>query len=43
MPPFILLLLFLVIFVCAFGYMTYRHEVEKRAWEKKRNQFNDRV
>ena len=43
MPPFLLVLLLLVIFVCAFGYMTYRHEAEKRAWEKKRNQFNDRV
>jgi len=43
MPPFILVFLILVIFVCAFGYMTYRFEAEKRAWEKKRNQFNDRV
>jgi len=43
MPPFILVFLILVIFVCAFGYMTYRFEAEKRAWEKKRNQFNDRI
>jgi len=43
MPPFILVFLLLVIFVCAFGYMTYRYEAEKRAWEKKRNQCNDRV
>jgi len=46
MPPFILLLLALVIFTCAFGYMTFRHEVERRAaaaLEKKRNQYHDRV
>jgi cell division protein FtsL len=43
MPPFILVFLLLVIFVCAFGYMTYRYEAEKRAWEKQRNQCNDRV
>ena len=46
MPPFLLLLLALVIFACAFGYMTFRHEVERRAvaaLEKKRNQYNDRV
>ena len=46
MPPFILLLLALLIFACAFGYMTFRHEVERRAdaaLKKKRNQFHDRV
>jgi hypothetical protein len=43
MPPFVLVFLLLVIFVCAFGYMTYRYEAEKRAWEKQRNHFNDRV
>jgi hypothetical protein len=46
MPPFILLLLVLVIFACAFGYMTFRHEAERRAeaaMEKKRNQYHDRV
>ncbi len=46
MPPIILLLLALVIFACAFGYMTFRHEVEKRtaaALEKKRNQYHDRA
>jgi hypothetical protein len=46
MPPFILLLLALVIFACAFGYMTFRHEVERRAaaaLEKKRNQYHDRA
>jgi hypothetical protein len=43
MPPFILILLLIVIFVGAFGYMTVRHEVEKRKWERRRNQFHDRV
>jgi len=46
MPPFILLLLSLMIFACAFGYMTFRHEVERRAaaaLEKKRNQYHDRA
>ena len=46
MPPFILLILALVIFACAFGYMTFRHEVERRAaaaLEKRRNQFHDRA
>jgi hypothetical protein len=46
MPPFVLLILALLIFACAFGYMTFRHEVERRAkaaWEKKRNQYHDRV
>jgi hypothetical protein len=46
MPPFILLVLALMIFACAFGYMTFRHEVERRAaaaLEKKRNQYHDRV
>jgi len=43
MSLFLLLLLLLVIFVGAFGYMTIRHEIEKRAWEKRRNQFHDRV
>jgi hypothetical protein len=46
MPPFIILLLALVILACAFGYMTFRYEAEKRAeaaMEKRRNQFNDRV
>jgi hypothetical protein len=43
MPPFILLLLSLVIFASAFGYMTFRHEAERRATEKKRSQYHDRV
>lgn len=42
MPPFILLLLVLVIFVCAFGYMVNR-DAQRRVREKKRNQYNDRV
>lgn len=42
MPPFILLLLVLVIFVCAFGYMVNR-DAQRRAREKKRNQYHDRV
>ncbi len=43
MSPFILLFLVLAIFVCAFGYMTYRHEAERRAREKRRNQYHDRI
>jgi hypothetical protein len=43
MPPFILLLLLLVIVAGAFGYMTYRNGAEKRAREKKRNQYHDRI
>jgi hypothetical protein len=39
----IVLFLVLVIFLCAFGYMTFRHEAQKRAREKKRNQYRDRV
>jgi preprotein translocase subunit YajC len=42
MQPFIFLILVLVIFACAFGYMIYR-DAEKRAREKKRNQYHDRV
>jgi len=43
MPPLLLLLLILMIFVCAFGYMTFRHEIERRVREKKRTQYHDRV
>ncbi len=43
MPPIILLILSLLIFVCAFGYMRFRHEAERRAIAKKRNQYHDRV
>lgn len=42
MPPFILLILVLVIFACAFGYMINR-DAARRAHEKKRNQYHDRV
>ncbi len=43
MQSFMLLLLIIVIFVGAFGFMMYRREAEKRAKEKKRNQYHDRV
>lgn len=43
MQPFILVLLVLVIVACAFSYMTYRTNAQKRAKEKKRNQYHDRV
>jgi hypothetical protein len=42
MPPFLFPLLLLVIFVCAFGYMVNR-DAERRAREKKWNQYHDRV
>jgi hypothetical protein len=43
MSPFILLVFVLVIAACVYGYMTYRTNVERRAREKKRNQYHDRV
>src|SRR5947209_14988809 len=43
MQALIFLLLVLVIFACAFGYMTYRQNAERRAREKRRNQYHDRV
>ncbi len=43
MPSYVILLLLLVFVVCAFGYMRYRTGAEKRAREKKRNQYNDRI
>ncbi len=44
MPLYIILLfLFLVILVCAFGYMSFHHEAERRAQQKRRNQYHDRV
>jgi hypothetical protein len=43
MPPVMLLFLVLVIFACTFGFMMYRDYVQRRAREKKRNQFHDRV
>ena len=42
MPTFILLFLALVI-VAYVGYTTYRSNAERRATEKKRNQYHDRV
>jgi len=43
MSPFILLVFVLVIGACVYGYMTYRTNLERRAREKKRNQYHDRV
>lgn len=46
MSPLMLILLALAIFVCAFGYMIYHHEAERRArvtGEKKRNLYHDRI
>jgi hypothetical protein len=38
------ILLFLVLMVVAYvGYTTYRSNAERRAREKKRNQYHDRV
>ena len=42
MPPFVFLLLALLIFACAFGFMIYS-DITRRAREKKRNQYHDRV
>ncbi len=42
MPQFIFLFLILVIVLSAFGYMVYRDNV-RRAREKKRNHYHDRV
>jgi preprotein translocase subunit YajC len=43
MPSLLFLLLALVIFVGAFGFMIYRHEADKRASETKQNHYHDRV
>jgi hypothetical protein len=43
MQLFILALLILVLVGAALGYMVYRSNAEKRAQEKRRNQFHDRV
>lgn len=43
MQPIILLLVVLVLFACAYSYMTYRANTQRRTQEKKRNQFHDRV
>jgi len=42
MPSFILLLLILLVFASAFGFMIYS-DLKRRAREKKRNQYHDRV
>ncbi|HLI06957.1 MAG TPA: hypothetical protein VKV40_10345 [Ktedonobacteraceae bacterium] len=42
MPSFILLLLILLVFASAFGLMIYS-DFKRRAREKKRNQYHDRV
>jgi preprotein translocase subunit YajC len=43
MQSLIIPLLLLVIIVAIFGYMAYRSSAEKRARERRRNQFHDRV
>ena len=43
MSPFLLVLLFLLIGVCVYGYWVYRTDRQKQAREKRRNQYNDRV
>ena len=43
MQPLVLLLLAIVVVVCVFGYNAYRASAKKRAWEKRRNIFRDRV
>ncbi|HTK11762.1 MAG TPA: hypothetical protein VL485_31610 [Ktedonobacteraceae bacterium] len=42
MLQFLPIFLIIIAVVCVFGYMNYR-DAEKRAKEKKRNQYNDRV
>jgi len=43
MQQFVLLLLVLVIIIGVMGYKTYQNHAERRAREKKRNQYHDRV
>jgi len=43
MLPLIVLLLAIVIIVCICGYPMYRNNADRRAREKKRNQFHDRI
>ncbi len=43
MLSLILLLLAIVVIACIFGYPMYRNNAEKKAREKKRNQFHDRI
>ena len=42
MPPLIFLFLALALFVCALVLTTYR-QAKNRAWDKRRNQYHDRV
>ena len=43
MQQLILLVLAVVIVACVIGYPAYRTNAQKKAREKKRNQFNDRI
>jgi cbb3-type cytochrome oxidase subunit 3 len=43
MLSFLPVFLIILVFVCIFGYMTYRDAARKRAQEKRRNQYHDRV
>ena len=43
MSQLLFLLLVLVLCGCIWGYMTYRTNAERRAKEKRRNQYHDRV
>ncbi|HLZ57381.1 MAG TPA: hypothetical protein VKR06_10580 [Ktedonosporobacter sp.] len=43
LQPLLLLILVLVICGGVYGYLTYRSTAERRAREKKRSQYHDRV
>jgi hypothetical protein len=43
MQSLMFLCLILMIFVSAFGFMVYRHEVEKRASETRRTHYHDHI
>ncbi|GCE23688.1 hypothetical protein [Dictyobacter kobayashii] len=43
MSPLLILLVFLLIFLGIYAFMTYRRDSEKRARDKRRNEFHDRV
>ncbi|WP_277988694.1 hypothetical protein [Ktedonosporobacter rubrisoli] len=43
MQSFILLVVILILFVGAFGFMVYRNNVLRREQERRRNQYHDRV
>lgn len=43
MQTFLFLFIVVVIVLCYFGYMAYRQNAERRAREKRRNQYHDRV